>query len=158
MSDENVPSEHRPLAGKAALVTGAGRGLGRAFAERLAALGCSVAIHGRREHRPSEYGEASTLTEVASAVGKKYTVDTVPILGALQEPEAANRVVAQALERFGRLDVLVHNAGGDIAAAGGKPDPNDAVNISPIDVRAVIDNNLLTTIFVCQAAAKAMMD
>lgn len=158
MSDDNTPSGHRPLAGKVALVTGAGRGLGRAFAERLAALGCSVAIHGRREHGPSEYGEGSTLTEVAASVGEQHGVETVSILGALQEPEAASRVVEQTLECFGRLDVLVHNAGGDIAAAGGKPDPNDAVNISPLDVRAVIDNNLLTTIFVCQAAAKVMMD
>lgn len=157
MNDEQRPAPERILTGQAALVTGAGRGLGRAFAERLAALGCAVAIHGRREHGPAEYGEATTLTEVAAAIGDTHGVDTLPILGALQEPEAADDVVAQAVARFGRLDVLVHNAGGDIAAAGGKPDPNDVVNIAPQDVRAIIDNNVMTTIFVCQSAARVMM-
>ncbi|WP_164066869.1 SDR family NAD(P)-dependent oxidoreductase, partial [Serratia marcescens] len=51
-----------PLAGKVALVTGAGRGLGRAFAEKLAAMGADIAIHGMRENGPAEYGEGTTLT------------------------------------------------------------------------------------------------
>jgi len=58
----------RALKGKVALVTGAGRGLGRAFAERLASLGADVAIHGMRENGPAEYGEGSTLTAVAADV------------------------------------------------------------------------------------------
>jgi len=44
-----------------------------------------------------------------------------------------------------------------VAAAGGKPDPNDVVHIKEEDVRAVIDRNLLSTIFVCQQVARAMM-
>ena len=43
----------RPLGGQVALVTGAGRGLGRAFAERLAALGAAIGVHGMREHGPA---------------------------------------------------------------------------------------------------------
>ena len=59
---------------------------------------------------------------------------------------------------LGPIDILVHNAGGDIAAAGGKPDPNDAVNIKEEDVRAVLDRNLLSTILTCQAVARGMME
>ena len=52
---------------------------------------------------------------------------------------------------------MVANAGGDIAARGGKPDPNDAVMIAEEDVRSVLDRNLLSTILVCQRVAKGMM-
>ena len=147
----------RVLEGQVALVTGAGRGLGRAFAERLAALGCNVAIHGRREHGPAEYGEGSTLTAVAQAISATYNVRTIALLGQLHEAQDSARVVAQACAQLGAIDILVHSAGGDIAAKGGKPEPNDVVNISPEDVRAVLDNNVLTTVFVCQEAARVMM-
>ena len=49
------------------------------------------------------------------------------------------------------------SAGGDIAASGGKADPNDAVFISEADWRAILDNNLSSTIMVCQAVAKHMI-
>jgi 3-oxoacyl-[acyl-carrier protein] reductase len=146
----------RILEGQVALVTGAGRGLGRAFAERLAALGCHIAIHGMREHGPSEFGGAQTLTDVARAVADQHGVRTVRILGDLTREDQVEEVV-RAASGLGPIDILVHNAGGDIAAAGGKPDPNDVVNIKAADVRAVIDRNLLSTIFVCQQVARGMM-
>ena len=49
----------RLLQGKTALVTGAGRGLGRAFADLVARLGADVAVHGMREDGPAEYGEGT---------------------------------------------------------------------------------------------------
>jgi 3-oxoacyl-[acyl-carrier protein] reductase len=147
----------RPLTGKVALVTGAGRGLGRAFAERLASLGADVAIHGMRENGPAEYGEGTTLTAVAEAVAADHGVRTVRVLGDLTKGDDIERVVETTAGSLGPIDILVHNAGGDIAAAGGKPDPNDAVGIGEQDVRAVLDRNLLSTILTCQAVARGMM-
>lgn len=148
----------RYLTGKTALVTGAGRGLGRAFAERLAALGCNVGIHGMREHGPAEYGEGTTLTETAREIGKQFGVKTVRVLGDLTVNGDVERVVSEVTNALGSIDILVHNAGGDIAAAGGKPNPNDAVLIKEADVRSVLDRNLISTIFVCQQAARGMME
>src|SRR6478735_3115309 len=111
----------RALKGKIALVTGAGRGLGRAFAERLACMGADVAIHGMRENGPAEYGEGTTLTAVAQEVGKHYGVRTQRVLGDLTKSEDIARVVAETEKALGPIGILVHNAGGDIAAAGGKP-------------------------------------
>ena len=147
----------RVLAGKVALVTGAGRGLGRAFAERLAAMGANVAIHGMREEGPAEFGEGTTLTAAAEAVAKDHGVRTVRILGDLTRGTEVARVVETATQELGPIDILVHNAGGDIAAKGGKPDPNDAVNIREDDVCAVLDRNLLSTILTCQEVARGMM-
>eukprot|EP01050_Picozoa_sp_SAG11_P020775 SAG11_NODE_3566_length_2367_cov_3.410935_3_plen_302_part_00 len=145
------------LAGQVALITGAGRGLGRAFAERLAAMGASVAIHGRREHGPAEFGEGTTLTDTAREVGEKFGVPSLRVLADLSIPEEVDSCVQQIVDHFGRLDILVHNAGGDIGAGGTKPDPNEAVGVPDADVRAVLDNNLLSTILVCQRVARVMI-
>lgn len=147
----------RLLEGQVALVTGAGRGLGRAFAERLAAMGCAIGVHGRREHGPAEYGEGTTLTATAEAIAAEFGVPTVPVLGDLTDSAVVEQVMDAVAERLGPLDILVHNAGGDIAAAGGKPDPNDAVYVKEADIRAVLDSNLLSTILVCRAVAQRMI-
>lgn len=147
----------RLLEGKVALVTGAGRGLGRGFAEHLAALGCRVGIHGMRENGPAEYGEGTTLTQTALDIATAYSTRTCRLLGDLTNPADVQRVVSETCSELGPIDILVHNAGGDIAAAGGKPNPNDCVHIKLEDVRAVLDRNLLSTILVCQEAAKIMM-
>lgn len=148
---------NRVLEGQVALVTGAGRGLGRAFADRLAAMGCQIAVHGMREHGPSEYGGSETLTGVAHAIAEQHGVRTVKILGDLTRIDDIERTVQTANSELGAIDILVHNAGGDIAAAGGKPNPNDVLNIRLEDIRAVIDRNLLSTILICQQVARGMM-
>ena len=145
-------------AGKVALVTGAGRGLGRAFAEHLASLGCSVAVHGRREHGPAEYGEGTTLSQTAADIGTTYGVQAVRVIGDLTVAEDVERVVAETLKQFDHIDILVHNAGGNIRAggAGGHPDPDDAIDIATDDIEAVVGANLMSTILVCRAVAADM--
>ena len=76
------------------------------------------------------------------------------MLGDLTKGTDIARVVETTTQELGPIDILVHNAGGDIAAKGGKPDPNDAVGIREEDVRAVLDRNLLSTILTCQAVAQ----
>ncbi len=154
---EQHNSDGRILAGKVALVTGAGRGLGRAFAERLAAMGCAVGVHGMREEGPAEYGEGTTLTATAEAIAQTSGVSTRRLLADLTDMAEVERVFNELEQGLGPIDILVHNAGGDIAARGGKPDPNDAVMIKEEDIRAVLDRNLVSTIFVCQLAARSMM-
>ena len=148
----------RFLEGQTALVTGAGRGLGRAFAEHLAAAGANVGIHGMREHGPSEYGEGTTLSDTAKEIGDAADVKTLKVLADLTDAEQVDRIVNEVTEGLGPIDILVHNAGGDIAAEGGKPNPNDAVLIKHQDVQAVLDRNLLSTILTCRSVAKQMME
>jgi NAD(P)-dependent dehydrogenase (short-subunit alcohol dehydrogenase family) len=93
----------RALQGKVALVTGAGRGLGRAFAERLASLGADVAIHGMRENGPAEYGEGSTLTAVAESVAAACGVRTIRVLGDLTQGADIARVVETTTRELVRL-------------------------------------------------------
>jgi citronellol/citronellal dehydrogenase len=87
------------LAGRVAIVTGGGTNLGRAAAQELAACGASVVIAGRR---------AEVLEEAAALVGERCS--TAP--GDIREPDSAAGIVDAALERHGRLDLLVNNAGG----------------------------------------------
>ncbi len=149
--------QQRLLQGQVALVTGAGRGLGAAFADLLARLGADVAVHGMREDGPAEYGEGTTLTATAEAVAKAHGVRTHRVLGDLTRSDEVARVVADTRAALGPIGILVHNAGGDIAAAGGKPDPNDCVFVKEVDVRAVLERNLMSTILICQAIAPEMM-
>ncbi len=84
------------LENKVALVTGAGRGIGSATARRLAAEGARVVVH----YRDSRESAEALATEIGG----------LAVQADLTEPTAAERVVAEALAHFGRLDILVNNA------------------------------------------------
>lgn len=90
------------LSGRAALVTGGSRGIGFAIAHRLAREGARVAVCSRR---------ADLAEEAARRIAAETGAEVVGWEGDVARPETAERLVAAVLERFGRLDVLVNNAG-----------------------------------------------
>src|SRR4051794_23992010 len=87
------------LDGQVALITGGGTGLGRAAAAELLACGASVLICGRRE-------------EVLRAAAEELGERCAWVVGDVRDPDAAAAIVDACLARFGRLDTLVNNAGG----------------------------------------------
>lgn len=152
------------LAGKKAWVTGSSRGIGRVIATHLAELGCDVAVQGTTPTSSRAFGEADSLEAVAKAIGDEHGVRVLPVHGNAADEAAVNRIAGEVRAAFGRIDILVNCAGGDIGAAGtggpngGKPDPNDAVFISMADVRAVFDRNLMSCILACRAVAPEMIE
>ncbi len=137
------------LRGKIALVTGSSRGLGRQYALHLARAGADVIIHDVNESAAAEFGEAPSGPAVAEEIrvlGRRSTF----ISADLTDPVQAEQLVRRALGVFGHIDILVNNAGGDMGARTPRPDPNDALDIDPGDIRSVIDRNLLTTIYTCK--------
>jgi NAD(P)-dependent dehydrogenase (short-subunit alcohol dehydrogenase family) len=111
------------------VVTGGARGIGRAITERFLVDGAKVVVCGRRT--PD------------APVGDAFFV-----AADVREPEAAGVVVGAAVERFGRIDVLVNNAGGS--------PPADAATASPRFSSAIVALNLLAPLHLAQAANRAM--
>ena len=145
----------KELAGKTAFVTGSGRGLGRAMAERLAQLGADVAIHDIDATAPAKYGEAANLDEVAAEIAR-HGGRVCAVSGNIGDVEAVARMKATITDKLGAVHILVNCAGGDIGAAGGKPSPNNALDIAFDDIRVLTENNLIGTMLVCQAFVPAM--
>jgi 3-oxoacyl-[acyl-carrier protein] reductase len=102
------------LDGKVAIVTGAARGLGRAYAKRFAGLGAKVAVADLNLHSYEEFeAEArdmtgdSTVAEIESSGGTALGVGVD-----VRDHEAVEGTVARVVQEWGRIDVLVANAGG----------------------------------------------
>lgn len=146
----------RELSGKIAFVTGSGRGLGRVMAERLAELGADVAIHDLDADQPAKYGEFANLDAVAAQIGRHGTRVTA-VTGNIGDRAAVAAMKDRIEARLGRVNILVNCAGGDIGAKGGKPNPNDALNIEFDDIRVLTENNLIGTMLVCQAFVPPMV-
>jgi 2-deoxy-D-gluconate 3-dehydrogenase len=125
------------LEGKVALVTGANAGLGQAIAIALAQAGADIAAAGRSA--PSE-----TQARV-EPLGRRFAA----IHADLATIEPVQRIVDETLEKLGRIDVLVNNAG-IIRRA-------DAVDFTEQDWDDVIDTNLKTAFFLAQAAGRRMI-
>ncbi|MCV7252324.1 glucose 1-dehydrogenase [Mycolicibacterium fluoranthenivorans] len=126
------------LTGAVAIVTGAGSGLGAGFAEALAEAGADVVIAGRR--RPQL---EATAEKVRQAGGACLAVPTD-----VTSPDACAALVDAAVAEFGRVDVLVNNAGMSHVAP--------ATAELPEDFRAVLDVNLNGAYWMAQASARVM--
>ncbi|MEC7762147.1 MAG: SDR family NAD(P)-dependent oxidoreductase [Pseudomonadota bacterium] len=106
------------LLGKIAVVTGAARGLGRAYALRLARLGADVVIADRNLAGAAKVGEVLTADSVMAeveALGRR----SIGFQGDLSRAEDVYRMFAETVNAFGRVDILVNNAGAPLARNSG---------------------------------------
>ena len=128
---------------RVAVVTGSTRGIGREIARELAAAGMNVVVNSSSERSLPQ------AAELARALADEFGVEAVPVAANVADEVEANALIDAALDGFGRVDVLVNNAG--ITRDG------LAARMSDDDFDAVIDINLKGTFHCCRAAAKAMM-
>jgi 3-oxoacyl-[acyl-carrier protein] reductase len=156
-------STDKALADRAAWVTGSSRGLGRVMAAQLCRMGAKVAVHGTRPDSPKSFGEGDSMEQVARDVAAEAGGVTMAIWGDVTDEAEVKRMADAIRARFGRIDILVTNAGGDIGAGGtgvgrgGRPSPDDCIGIPLADIRAVMDRNLLSCILCCREVAPEMM-
>jgi 2-deoxy-D-gluconate 3-dehydrogenase len=125
------------LSGRVAAVTGANTGIGQAIALALAAAGADVALIGRTP--------ATDTAEQVRAMGRQAEI----VSADLSTIAPVEGVVAQVVETLGGLDILVNNAG-IIRRA-------DSLDFTEEDWDAVIDTNLKSVFFLCQAAGRHMV-
>ena len=128
-------SDPLDFSGQVAIVTGGARGVGRGITERFLEAGAEVVICGRTE--PDEAPSAGGRTAAFTAAD-------------VRDPDQAQAVVAFAKERFGRVDVLVNNAGGAPEA--------DAATVSPRFSESIIRLNLIGPLNFAQAANAVMQE
>lgn len=126
--------------GRVALVTGGGGAIGTAICTLLGRLGASIVACGRSAE-PLE-----TLAERMESIG----VPCHTVQASVRDPDAVAEVVDAAWDRFGQLDLVVNNAGGQFSAP--------ALDITPKGWHAVVETNLYGTWYVMQAAARRWIE
>src|ERR1700744_3297412 len=142
--------------GQVALVTGSGRGLGRMIAETLLKGGAHVALHDISEEAPAAFGESPSLTALAGELSARGPGKVTSVIGDISKESDVAALVKKVEDTLGPISILVNCAGGDIAAKGGKPNPNDALNISLEDAHAVMNRNFIGTMLMCRAVVPGM--
>lgn len=152
-TDENIASAGK-LAGRTAIVTGAGRGIGRACALRLATLGADVAIvdidlqsFRTYELEAEQMAGASTADEIEQLGRRVLSFERD-----LTDPHSMTDVVANVLQEWGRVDVAACIAGG----GSGTFDETRASIVDDEALDLVISRNLNATIYTCKAVAEPM--
>lgn len=128
--------------GRVIIVTGGGSGIGLATAVELVRLGAKAAICGRTLAKLE-----AAQAQIAVASGTQGAVRAIQC--DIREPDQVEAMVRGVIEAFGRIDVLVNNAGGQF--------PAPAQHISPNGFLAVVKNNLVGTFHVCREVANRWM-
>jgi 3-oxoacyl-[acyl-carrier protein] reductase len=116
-----------------------------------------VAIHDISHDAPAKFNEAENLDEVVASM-TRFGGRAVGVIGNIADEAAVRAMTAEVQEALGPITILVNCAGGDIGAQGGKPQPNDALNIPLEDVRVMLDRNLIGTMMVCRAVCPQMRE
>jgi len=128
------------FAGKVAVITGAGQGIGRCVAERMAAEGAEVLIVDRSDARL----EVVDAIKAVGGIAHEIAVD-------LETYEGCEAAIQKATELWGRIDILVNNVGGTIWA---KP----FEHYEPHQIAAEISRSLMPTIYCCHAVLVPMLE
>ena len=135
--------------GRVAVITGAGRGLGRAYAELLGSLGCKIVVNDNGSAIKGEGSDATPAQDVVAAI-KAAGGEALANADSVATPEGGRAIVQAALDAWGRIDVLIHNAGnvryGTIR------------ELSDEDLNAVLDVHLKGAFHVVRAAMGPMCD
>jgi 3-oxoacyl-[acyl-carrier protein] reductase len=144
------------LDGKVAIVTGAGRGLGRAYAHRLASLGAKVAITDKDLKSYSDF-EAEAVTMSGATTADEIIANGGEALAF--EFDISNRddvfaMAAEVQKAWGKVDILVANAGGGT----GKPEETTASTVSQELLEIVTQRNFYGTVYSCSAVAQYMKE
>jgi NAD(P)-dependent dehydrogenase (short-subunit alcohol dehydrogenase family) len=134
------PASALDFDGRAVVVTGGTKGIGRGIAEAFLAAGADVVVCGRSEMPESD------LPAAADAAG--VTRRAVFCRADVRDADQAGSVISTAVDRYGRLDVLINNAGGAPSA--------DAAEASPRFAASVVALNLLAPLYCAQAANRVM--
>ena len=142
------------LDGKVAVVTGAARGLGRAYTKRLAGLGAKVAVadlnlrsYEEFEAEAKDMTAESTVAEIEAAGGTALGIEVD-----VRDHQAVEAMVTRVIEEWGRVDVLVANAGG----GRGRPVDTKASSLDPALFQLVVAMNLFGTVYCGNAVAPVM--
>ncbi|HKU13827.1 MAG TPA: SDR family NAD(P)-dependent oxidoreductase [Steroidobacteraceae bacterium] len=130
---------------RVAIVTGAGKGLGRAYALQLASRGARVLVNNRRRS-PDEPASADEVVQAIRQAGG----EAVANYDSVEDPAAGGRIVQQALDTWGRVDVLVNNAGVDQRSTFHK--------ITVDQYRQIFDINFYGSLYVTHAAYARMRE
>jgi 3-oxoacyl-[acyl-carrier protein] reductase len=129
------------LEGKVALVAAASKGLGRAIAEELAAEGASVALCARGKE---------ALERTRDVIARSTNTDVIAITGDVSRAEDVERIVRATLEKFGRIDILVTNAGG--------PPSGKFESLTPEMWKQAVDLTLMSVINLTSAVLPGMKE